>query len=180
GLSAHGQHCKLVAASPVEIIVSARANESRLDRIAVGNRRGQENAVTPDDWCGMALARQCGLPANVLGLAPFNRRLSVGRDPTEKWSAPLRPGIHRFHLPRSESAGSPGAHAMIRIQMNNGMKSPFRRRPQSSDHTQSCAERHTVVADPLHKPLESCTCETDLAVGSLEADTAGPALAFEV
>src|SRR5262249_22302389 len=92
-LAAHGQHGEFVASGPIQIVVRARPNEPRLDGIAVRNRGGQKDAVATDDRRGMALTRECRLPADVLGLAPFNRGLRIRSNAAGKRAAPLRPGV---------------------------------------------------------------------------------------
>src|SRR5262249_39392806 len=68
GLAADGQDREFVALGHAQIVMGAGAHEAGLDGIAVGDRRGQEEAVAPDDRRGMPLARQRDLPAEVLGL----------------------------------------------------------------------------------------------------------------
>src|SRR5215204_3529529 len=53
--------------------------------------RGHEDALAPDDGARMPLARQRGLPADVLGLAPFLGEVTLGRDAGAFGAAPLRP-----------------------------------------------------------------------------------------
>ena len=77
--AAHGEHREIMILRRRIIVMSAGADETRLDFLAERDRRGQKDAIAPDDRRRMALAWQRDLPANVLGLAPFDGRLSIGR-----------------------------------------------------------------------------------------------------
>src|SRR5439155_6056873 len=57
GLAADREHGELVVVSRTQVVVSARADEARRDRLAVGDRRGQEDLVAPNNRRRVAFAR---------------------------------------------------------------------------------------------------------------------------
>src|SRR5688572_19582392 len=107
-LAADAQNHELVVPGHFEIVVSAGANEARLQWLAERNRRGKENLLAPHDGRRMPLARQHTLPADVLGLAPFDGWLRVGCHAGAERAAPLGPRVFfldRAALRRHWSAG---------------------------------------------------------------------------
>src|SRR5262245_16363020 len=103
-LAADAQHRELVVLGHAKIVVSAGANEARLEWLAKWNRRGKEDLLAPHHGRRMPLARQHALPADVLGLAPFDRRLRVGRHAGAERAAPLGPHVLRL----GETTGGAG------------------------------------------------------------------------
>ena len=55
------------------------------------NRRQNEHAIAPDDGRGRPAAGDRNLPFHVLGLAPFEGRVGLGRDAIREWTTPLMP-----------------------------------------------------------------------------------------
>src|SRR5262245_45211055 len=93
GLAADAQHHELAVPCHCRIVVSAGANEARLELLAERNRRGQENLLAPHDGRRMPFARQWTLPADVPGLAPFDGWLRVGCHAGAERAAPLGPRV---------------------------------------------------------------------------------------
>ena len=92
--AADGQDHELVVMGQGQVVMGARAvRKTRPHGRAIGDGRGEEDAVPPNDRRGMPLARQSRFPADVLALAPHDRRLSVGRHPGGQRSPPLWPEV---------------------------------------------------------------------------------------
>src|SRR3954462_10691351 len=113
--------------------MSARSvRQPRPHLFTIGNRRGHEDALAPNNGRGMSLARQRHLPADVFVLAPFDGRIGVGRNTSAQWAAPLRPVMLRLVWTpvgtRSGGASSPegcrGSHAREEEQLVHGPFSP--------------------------------------------------------
>ena len=51
----------------------------------------QKDAIPRNNRCGMALSRQCNLPAHILRLAPFDGWIRFRRKSGSQWSPSLRP-----------------------------------------------------------------------------------------
>src|SRR5262249_25325777 len=113
----------------------------------------------------MALTRECRLPADVLGLAPFNRGLRIRSNAAGKRAAPLRPGVRlqlvAFGIRRL--ARCPRYHENPDEQRH---ERPFQRRSQSMDHTRTCAERNVLVSGALQKISHFFFVEAEAASAS--------------
>src|SRR5205085_4349299 len=80
-LAADGQQQELMAMGDGHIVVrSRRVIVDGLLRLAARDRHGEKNAITKDNWTGMAFARKRDSPTNILLLAPVDGRFGVRRD----------------------------------------------------------------------------------------------------
>ena len=85
-------HGEPVCASDGKIIVgSGTVAPPGRERLPDGNRRGDEDAVCPDDGCAVATTGQSRLPTHVLRIAPVNRRTRIDGDSRALGTSPLRP-----------------------------------------------------------------------------------------
>ncbi|HEV3078743.1 MAG TPA: hypothetical protein VGY66_03150 [Gemmataceae bacterium] len=76
------QDHKLVMVGQEQIVMGAGTfGKARPYGFALGDRRGQENAVSPNNRRGMPLPRKGNFPANIVFLTPFDGRVGVRRDP---------------------------------------------------------------------------------------------------
>jgi hypothetical protein len=88
----NGNDHELVAVRYGNFVMRARsAAVPGFRSFTVRHGRGDEDAITPDDWRRMPLARQRDSPADVLALAPFYWWSGVGRDASTQWATPLGP-----------------------------------------------------------------------------------------
>ena len=118
----------------------AGAHRTRRGRLRAGHRGREKDEIAPDDWRALAAARHLDLPADVLPLAPLERRPCVGRFAGAERSAPLRPEPRcRRGLRR---------RASLRHRMNQG------HRGQHHHRNGSRADR-VSHADSLRSPLRA-------------------------
>jgi len=85
-----------VECDDLELVTAAwlEAAARRVLRVAAhveGNRRRDEHAVAPHDRRGVPAARHFDLPADVLRVTPFDRRVGGRRGAVRMGAAPLRP-----------------------------------------------------------------------------------------